>query len=123
MVTRDTLHYRKLTDKPKDEEKEELENGEKHAEIAVNWHEIALGNKKLLPVFEEEASKINAKPAVEGGKPLGSEGEFKLLKGGKPRSSEKNAKTILSLKFKIFSLNKLFWFFTLSLSPFQHLKK
>ncbi|XP_019756359.1 cell division cycle and apoptosis regulator protein 1 [Dendroctonus ponderosae] len=73
VVTRDTLHYRKLTDKPKEEEKEELENGEKHAEIAVNWHEIALGNKKLLPVFEEEASKISVKPAVEGGKPLGSE--------------------------------------------------
>ncbi|KAL1492187.1 hypothetical protein ABEB36_012671 [Hypothenemus hampei] len=53
-ITRDTLHYRKLTDKPK----EDGDNGEKVAETIIDWHELALGNRKLLPVFEADRSKF-----------------------------------------------------------------
>lgn len=46
------LHYRKLTDKPKDEEKECCEN--KDGEIILDWNEVALGNKSLLPIFKND---------------------------------------------------------------------
>lgn len=49
VITRDSLHYRKLTDKPKDEEspiKEELED--------AIVKELAVGNNKILPLFFSE---------------------------------------------------------------------
>ncbi|XP_076250699.1 cell division cycle and apoptosis regulator protein 1-like [Rhynchophorus ferrugineus] len=54
VITRDSLqlHYRKLTDKPKDEEKDNCEN--KDGETLMDWNELALGNKGLLPVFRSE---------------------------------------------------------------------
>ncbi|XP_011305660.1 cell division cycle and apoptosis regulator protein 1 isoform X2 [Fopius arisanus] len=59
VVTRDSLHYRKLTDRSKDEEdkekiKEEREGDEDSKEEVVNEEELkslAMGNKRLLPVF------------------------------------------------------------------------
>jgi hypothetical protein len=56
VVTRDSLHYRKLTDKPKDSnEFIVIDDSEKE----VNLHDLAVGNKKLLPIFvgEEGISK------------------------------------------------------------------
>lgn len=49
VITRDSLHYRKLTDKPKDEDLIVIDDSEKDA----NLHELAVGNKKLLPIFIE----------------------------------------------------------------------
>lgn len=75
-VARDTLHYRKLTDKPKDEEKEESENGEKPVEKVINWRELAMGNRRLLPVFEgDEISKVRDKTAGQGEKCNSNDGE------------------------------------------------
>ncbi|XP_043273869.1 cell division cycle and apoptosis regulator protein 1-like isoform X2 [Venturia canescens] len=57
VVTRDSLHYRKLTDKSKDEEIKEEKDVEKHDASGKMDNEeeflksLALGNKKLLPVF------------------------------------------------------------------------
>lgn len=50
VITRDSLHYRKLTDQPKDEDFIVIDDSEKD----VNLHELAVGNKKLLPVFRDE---------------------------------------------------------------------
>lgn len=55
-VTRDSLLYRKLTDKPKEEEKEEQDTVD---EINLDWHELACGNRKLLPVFESGGKCLN----------------------------------------------------------------
>ncbi|RZC40237.1 cell division cycle and apoptosis regulator protein 1-like, partial [Asbolus verrucosus] len=53
VVTRDSLHYRKLTDKPKDSNEFILiEDTEKES----NLHDLAVGNKKLLPIFVGEES-------------------------------------------------------------------
>lgn len=52
VVTRDSLHYRRLTDRPKDEEIIIDEN----AEPESNAEELAFGNKRLLPVFKSEGS-------------------------------------------------------------------
>ncbi|XP_026827763.1 cell division cycle and apoptosis regulator protein 1 isoform X2 [Ooceraea biroi] len=60
VVTRDSLHYRKLTDKSKeddlkDEKKDDKESDKGESAKAENEEDIlrslALGNKKLLPVF------------------------------------------------------------------------
>ncbi|XP_063994162.1 cell division cycle and apoptosis regulator protein 1-like [Diachasmimorpha longicaudata] len=58
VVTRDSLHYRKLTDRPKDDEDKEKPKDETEVEDEVLEGEdeaelksLALGNKKLLPVF------------------------------------------------------------------------
>ncbi|XP_008204944.1 cell division cycle and apoptosis regulator protein 1 isoform X2 [Nasonia vitripennis] len=56
VVTRDSLHYRKLTDKTKDEDsKKDDEKADGASAKSENEEEIlkslALGNKKLLPVF------------------------------------------------------------------------
>lgn len=61
VISRDSLHYRKLTDKPKDEDFIVIDDSEKDA----NLMELATGNKKLLPIFknncmsasEEDSSK------------------------------------------------------------------
>lgn len=50
VITRDSLHYRKLTDQPKDEDFIVIDDSEKDA----NLHELAAGNKKLLPTFGDE---------------------------------------------------------------------
>lgn len=55
-VTRDSLLYRKLTDKPKEEEKEEQDTV---GESSLDWHELACGNRKLLPVFESGGKCLN----------------------------------------------------------------
>lgn len=58
VVTRDSLHYRKLTDKPK-------ESGEfiviDDSEKDQNLHDLAVGNKKLLPIFvgETKTTKVD----------------------------------------------------------------
>ncbi|KAJ8909668.1 hypothetical protein NQ315_005430 [Exocentrus adspersus] len=52
VVTRDSLHYRKLTDKPRDDDLIVIDDSERDA----NLHELALGNKKLLLTsFGEES--------------------------------------------------------------------
>lgn len=49
VITRDSLHYRKLTDRPKDETEQPAT--EEKVEILLNIEELAFGNKRLLPVF------------------------------------------------------------------------
>lgn len=65
VITRDSLHYRKLTDQPKDEDFIVIDDSEKDA----NLHELAAGNKKLLPVFGDE------KKEGDGGKTSGENSE------------------------------------------------
>lgn len=64
VITRDSLHYRKLTDQPKDEDFIVIDDSEKD----VNLHELAVGNKKLMPVFkdntETEGSAVGEKSEV-----------------------------------------------------------
>ncbi|XP_072391987.1 cell division cycle and apoptosis regulator protein 1-like isoform X2 [Diabrotica undecimpunctata] len=66
VIVRDSLHYRKLTDKPKNAEDESAEEPPKELDLA----EIAQGNKKLLPVFgakesNEKVSKRRTTGALE----------------------------------------------------------
>ncbi|XP_075217714.1 cell division cycle and apoptosis regulator protein 1-like isoform X2 [Lycorma delicatula] len=69
VVTRDSLHYRKLTDKSKQDEKDKENlcnkiNGEKTFEdIEV----LGLGNKKLLPVFCSESGSPPVKRSRKDG--------------------------------------------------------
>ncbi|XP_043470873.1 cell division cycle and apoptosis regulator protein 1-like [Leptopilina heterotoma] len=61
VVTRDSLHYRKLTDKTKDEDAkdvkkddkdyEKLDSSEKTEDEEKILQSLAMGNKKLLPIF------------------------------------------------------------------------
>lgn len=54
VITRDSLHYRKLTDKSRDEDFIVIDDSEKE----ILLHDIAVGNKNLLPVFTcEEVNK------------------------------------------------------------------
>lgn len=68
VITRDSLHYRKLTDQPKDEDFIVIDDSEKD----VNLHQLAVGNKKLLPIFkdeskdEEKSVKTSEVPSCEG---------------------------------------------------------
>ncbi|KAG5877922.1 hypothetical protein JTB14_020960 [Gonioctena quinquepunctata] len=48
VVTRDSLHYRKLTDKPKEEDAVSTEESD-NTELL---RELALGNKRMLPIFQ-----------------------------------------------------------------------
>uniref|UniRef100_A0A6P7GZB4 Cell division cycle and apoptosis regulator protein 1-like isoform X1 n=1 Tax=Diabrotica virgifera virgifera TaxID=50390 RepID=A0A6P7GZB4_DIAVI len=58
VIVRDSLHYRKLTDKPKNAEDESAEEPPKELDLA----EIAQGNRKLLPVFgAKESSEKGSK--------------------------------------------------------------
>ncbi|XP_022919300.2 cell division cycle and apoptosis regulator protein 1-like [Onthophagus taurus] len=50
VITRDSLHYRKLTDKPKDDDLIVIDDSEKD----FNIQELAAGNKRLLPVFKDD---------------------------------------------------------------------
>lgn len=50
VISRDSLHYRKLTDKPKEEDFIVIDDSEKE----INVQDLALGNKKLLPIFTQE---------------------------------------------------------------------
>lgn len=50
VISRDSLHYRKLTDKPKDEDFIVIDDSEKEYSL----QELAFGNKKLLPIFSQE---------------------------------------------------------------------
>jgi len=54
VISRDSLHYRKLTDKPKEEDFIVIDDSEKDA----NLIELANGNKKLLPIFENECPAL-----------------------------------------------------------------
>lgn len=49
VITRDSLHYRKLTDKPKEDDFIVIDDSEKDC----NLEDLAVGNKRLLPVFNE----------------------------------------------------------------------
>ncbi|XP_050306432.1 cell division cycle and apoptosis regulator protein 1-like [Anthonomus grandis grandis] len=62
-LTRDSLHYRQLTDKPKDEDndKEKIDGSEEIAETQADIQEIIKGNKSLLPVFQ-----YGQKPSANG---------------------------------------------------------
>lgn len=61
VITRDSLHYRKLTDQPKDEDFIVIDDSEKD----VNLHELAVGNKKLLPVFKDDRKGQDGKAESE----------------------------------------------------------
>lgn len=61
VVTRDSLHYRKLTDKPWDEESVTVTDSEKEAN---HLRCLATGNKKLLPVFNAD-DHVEKKPKLE----------------------------------------------------------
>lgn len=50
VITRDSLHYRKLTDKSKDESVEEIVKEPETNVLSVD--ELSFGNKKLLPIFK-----------------------------------------------------------------------
>lgn len=50
VITRDSLHYRKLTDKPREEDFIVIDDSEKDA----NLISLAVGNKRLVPVFKDE---------------------------------------------------------------------
>ncbi|KAG8261044.1 Cell division cycle and apoptosis regulator protein 1 [Homalodisca vitripennis] len=52
VISRDSLHYRKLTDKPKDDPTAK-QNG---AQTTEDLMTLALGNKRLFPIFEEAAT-------------------------------------------------------------------
>lgn len=54
VVTRDSLHYRKLTDKPKEHDLIVIDDADKDS----NVHELAVCNKKLLPVFIGEETSL-----------------------------------------------------------------
>ncbi|KAG8228049.1 hypothetical protein J437_LFUL007219, partial [Ladona fulva] len=67
VVTRDTLNYRKLTDKPRSKEESANKDGDnreaaklkeklplKEYDLGANLEELAFGNKRLLPVFHNE---------------------------------------------------------------------
>lgn len=55
VVVRDSLHYRKLTDKPKEDEVL-IEN----SDHIFDWQELANGNKKYLPIFKRNQIKENS---------------------------------------------------------------
>ncbi|XP_025837375.1 cell division cycle and apoptosis regulator protein 1 [Agrilus planipennis] len=55
VVSRDSLHYRKLTDKPKEDDFIVIDDSEKECYA----HELARGNKKFLPVFQTD--EVSAK--------------------------------------------------------------
>ncbi|XP_023018304.1 cell division cycle and apoptosis regulator protein 1 [Leptinotarsa decemlineata] len=64
VVVRDTLHYRKLTDKPKEEESVSVEEPEDTEAL----RQLALGNKSMLPVLKnEDESKISAQAELQEG--------------------------------------------------------
>nr|CAH7723590.1 unnamed protein product [Callosobruchus chinensis] len=72
VVTRDSLHYRKLTDRPKDEEAVTMVT-------EVNLRELAVGNKGLLPVFKDnESSKTKSNVKQEE---KDEEGRFVMFNG------------------------------------------
>lgn len=80
VVTRDSLHYRKLTDKSKDEEPKEEKDVERAQEAKVENEEeflksLALGNKKLLPVFVG-SGPASKRARREDSNNENSEGEF-----------------------------------------------
>lgn len=52
VITRDSLHYRKLTDGPKEEN--EPQEKDVNLETNVDVEELAFGNKRLLPIFKNE---------------------------------------------------------------------
>lgn len=56
VITRDSLHYRKLTDKVKEEDFIVIDDSEKDS----NLEELAAGNKKLLRIFSTENNEIPA---------------------------------------------------------------
>lgn len=69
VITRDSLHYRKLTDKPKEEDFIVIDDSEKD----VNLSELASGNKKLLPIFNGEPPEKKHKcTAGENGTEIGA---------------------------------------------------
>lgn len=62
VVTRDSLHYRKLTDRLKEEvDQTAIAAGttEDQAEQSTSTEELAYGNKKLLPIFRTDRGSKN----------------------------------------------------------------
>lgn len=76
VITRDSLHYRKLTDGPKDETKESADASkeEEKEEDDLNVEELAFGNKRLLPIFKEESMENKSDAKGDSGSHL-SEGK------------------------------------------------
>lgn len=76
VVTRDSLHYRKLTDKPKDSnEFFVIDDPEKE----INLHDLAVGNKKLLPIFVGEENlpkRIKVNGSESQNTPNSDDGEY-----------------------------------------------
>lgn len=52
IVVRDCLHYRKLTDKPK-----EIDVVSENLEQTLDWEKLAVGNRKYLPIFKKNEPK------------------------------------------------------------------
>ncbi|GJQ87233.1 hypothetical protein Trydic_g8462 [Trypoxylus dichotomus] len=50
VITRDSLHYRKLTDKPREDDFIVIDDSEKDS----NLEHLAIGNKRLFPVFRDD---------------------------------------------------------------------
>lgn len=61
VIVRDSLHYRKLTDKPKDDECI-IDNS---CLTEDQWDEAAIGNKKHMPVFSKNDTKEIDKVEIE----------------------------------------------------------
>lgn len=76
VITRDSLHYRKLTDKPKEEDFIVIDDSEKDS----NLEELAIGNKRLLPIFSDGPTKRIKleEPETENGQKL-EEGNIILV--------------------------------------------
>lgn len=78
VITRDSLHYRKLTDKPKDENDPSLIVDNANVTEA-ELDEISFGNKKLLPIFYDSVPARNMK--TESSSEQGSAENSQLSEG------------------------------------------
>lgn len=81
VVTRDSLHYRKLTDKPKEEEKDQEEAEEIQSAKAIDWHEIAQGNRKLLSIFSSDETSSVKKSSNEDAENSNSDSGLTVYQG------------------------------------------
>ncbi|KAJ8931979.1 hypothetical protein NQ314_015063 [Rhamnusium bicolor] len=77
VVTRDSLHYRKLTDKPREDDFIVIDDSEKDA----NLHELALGNKRLLPIFVSEETIAKRMKSADSAESTELEDGFVMFRG------------------------------------------
>ncbi|GLV41286.1 hypothetical protein CBL_04810 [Carabus blaptoides fortunei] len=78
VITRDSLHYRKLTDKPKDEN-DPSPSVDTTNVTEAELDEISFGNKKLLPIFYDSMPTRNIK--TESSSEQGSAENSQLSEG------------------------------------------